>query len=141
MIYYIIFNGQTIGPMSKEQMMAYDVNPDTPVSRDGGDWQPLYTFPELMNAYRMAGKEGAFTSEVSSKKTICGICAILLGGLGVQYFVLGRVGAGLLTILLTLVTCGLWEVLTLVQGIMMLCMSDADFKRKYIDSTSTLPLF
>ena len=80
-------------------------------------------------------------SEVTSKKTLCGILAILVGTLGIQYFVINKVPAGLITILLSIVTCGLWGVVTLVQGILMLCMSDEDFKRKYIDSTSTLPLF
>ncbi len=140
-MYYITLNNQTIGPMSAEQMMAYPVNNDTPVSRDGGEWKPLYTYPELMERYQRSGKAMAGDVEVSSKKTLCGIMAIILGGLGVQYFVLGRVGAGFLTILLTLVTCGIWEVVTLIQGIMMLCMTDTDFKRKYIDSTATLPLF
>lgn len=94
-----------------------------------------------MEAYQRSGRAVAARNEVSSKKTLCGILAIVIGGLGVQYFVLGRVGAGFLTILLTLITCGLWEILMLIQGIMMLCMSDEDFKRKYIDSTSALPLF
>lgn len=140
-MYYITLNNQTIGPMSLEQMMAYPVSNDTPVSRDGGSWMPLYTFPELMEAYRNSGKSIADNAEITSKKTLCGIMATILGGLGVQYFVLGKVGAGFITILLSVITCGLWQILTLIQGILMLCMTDADFKRKYIDSTSTLPLF
>lgn len=80
-------------------------------------------------------------SEVNSKKTLCGIMALLFGWLGIQYFIVGKVGGGFLTILLTIVTCGLWEILTFIQGIMMLCMSDQEFRRKYIDSTSVLPLF
>lgn len=140
-MYYIVLNNQTIGPMNMDQLMAYPVDANTPVSRDGGEWRPLYNFPELMEAYQRSGRAVAVRNEVSSKKTLCGILAIVIGGLGVQYFVLGRVGAGFLTILLTLITCGLWEILMLIQGIMMLCMSDEDFKRKYIDSTSALPLF
>lgn len=141
MSYYITLNNQTVGPMNIEQMMAYPLTTDTPVSRDGGAWQPLYTYPELMEAYQHSGKSAAANAEISSKKTLCGILAILVGALGVQYFVIGKTAGGFLTILLSLVTCGLWEIVTLIQGILMLCMSDADFKRKYIDSTSTLPLF
>lgn len=140
-MYYIVLNNQTIGPMNMDQLMAYPVDANTPVSRDGGEWRPLYNFPELMEAYQRSGRAVAARNEVSSKKTLCGILAIVIGGLGVQYFVLGRVGAGFLTILLTLITCGLWEIVMLIQGIMMLCMNDEDFKRKYIDSTSALPLF
>lgn len=48
MVYYIMYNGQVTGPMNREQMFAYGVNRDTMVSADGGDWRPLYTYPELM---------------------------------------------------------------------------------------------
>ncbi|MBD5329183.1 MAG: DUF4339 domain-containing protein [Bacteroides sp.] len=140
MQYYINLNGQTIGPMNIDQMMAYPVNSNTPVSRDGGDWQPLYAFPELMQRIQYKGS-GAYNSDISAKKTLCGILAILVGTLGVQYFVLGKTAGGLITILLSLVTCGAWGIVTLVQGILMLCMSDQDFEQKYINSTSTLPLF
>ena len=45
-------------------------------------------------------------------------------------------------LLLTVISCGsIPALLGLIQGIMMLCMTESDFKRKYIDSTSTLPLF
>lgn len=121
--------------------MSYNVTADTPVSKDGGPWAPLYSYPELMQFYQYSGKALANNAEISSKKTLCGILAILVGTLGVQYFVLGKVGGGFITILLSLVTCGLWSIVVLIQGIMMLCMSDEDFKRKYIDSTSVLPLF
>ncbi len=140
-MYYITLNNQTIGPMSKEQMMAYAVVNDTPVSKDGGPWMPLYTFPELMEEMQRSGKSAAANAETNSKKTLCGIMAIIFGGLGVQYFVMGKTAGGFLTILLSFVTCRLWEVVTLIQGILMLCMTDADFKRKYIDSSSVMPLF
>lgn len=141
MNYYITLNGSTIGPMTVEQMMSYNITPDTPVSRDGGAWQPMYNYPELMEAYHRSGKAMAADAEVQNKKILCGILAILVGTFGVQYFVLGKVSGGFITILLSLVTCGLWGIVVLIQGIMMLCMSDADFKRKYMDSTSVLPLF
>lgn len=142
--YYIILNGTTLGPMTKEQVFAYPVTPDTQVSVDGGNWQPLYSRPELMEIFhrnQMSATTVYIDQDAHSKKILCGIMAILFGGLGVQYFVLGRVGAGFLTILLTLVTCGVWEVVTLVQGILMLCMTDSDFRRKYMDTTASFPLF
>ena len=67
--------------------------------------------------------------------------AILLGGLGIQYFYLGKTGAGFLTIILTFCSCGIWQILTLVQGILMLTMSQEEFDRKYVYSNTTLPLF
>lgn len=67
--------------------------------------------------------------------------AILVGGLGLQYFLIGKSTAGIITIALTLVTCGLWSVLMLVQGIMILCMSESEWRAKFVDSPKTFPLF
>lgn len=82
-----------------------------------------------------------YVSPSGKDKTVAGILAILLGGLGAQYFYLGRIGAGLLSILLSFITCGIWQVLMLVQGILMLTMSPQDFDAKYVYSDTTLPLF
>lgn len=141
MKYFITLNNQTIGPMTAEQIMAYPVNSNTPVSEDGGDWRPLYTYPNLMEMMQNHGRSSSINSEISSKKTLCGVLAIVVGSLGIQYFVLGKTAGGIYTILLSLITCGAWSIITLIQGILMLCMSDEDFKRKYIDSPSTFPIF
>lgn len=141
MHYYLFLNGQKIGPMTARQIFAYDVNPNVSVSSDGINWNPLYTYPELMEIYHSQASTRPADSDINSKKILCGIMAIFFGTLGVQYFICGKVAGGVITILLSLVTCGAWEIVTLIQGILMLCMSDADFRRKYIDSPSTLPLF
>lgn len=72
---------------------------------------------------------------------IAGLLAIFLGCLGVQYFYLNRTTAGILAIVITVVTCGMAEILWFIQGILMLVMTQADFERKFINTTSTLPLF
>ena len=141
MKYFITLNNQTIGPTTADQLLAYPVTSDTPVSEDGGEWRPLYTYPVLMELLRNHGRSASINSEISSKKTLCGVLAILVGTLGIQYFVLGKTTGGILTILISLVTCGGWGIITLIQGILMLCMSDDEFKRKYMDSTSSFPLF
>lgn len=46
--YYIMYQGQVTGPMTREQIFAYGVNRETMVSADGGEWRPLYAYPELM---------------------------------------------------------------------------------------------
>ncbi len=79
--------------------------------------------------------------EVNSKKITAGLLAILLGGLGIHYFYLGKTTAGIISIVLTLFTCSIWSFIMLVQGILMLTMDDATFARKYIESDATLPLF
>lgn len=138
MQYYINLQGRTIGPMTREQMMSYPVDANTQVSKEGGAWAPLYTYPELMQSLQSTGSGSTIED---NKKLACGILAILLGWLGVQYFIIGKTAAGFITILLSIITCGLWEIVTFVQGILMLCMSDAEFKRKYVDNPSTFPLF
>lgn len=86
------------------------------------------------NAFSPSGPQG-------KSRGVAALLAILLGGLGVQYFYLGKTGAGLVSILLSFVTCGLWSVVLLIQGIMMFCMTNADFQRKYVESPSFMPLF
>lgn len=140
MMYYIQFNGQTVGPMNKEQLAAYPLTPQTMVSADGGDWRALYTYPELMELCSGQGAACA-ASEADSKRVVCGVLAILVGGLGLQYFLIGKTAAGLINIALSLCTCWLWSLVNFVQGILILCMSDADWRRKFVDSTSTFPVF
>lgn len=59
----------------------------------------------------------------------------------VQYFYLGKVMAGILSIVITLCTCGIWEILTLIQGILMFCMDNQTFEQKYVNTNSSFPLF
>lgn len=140
MQYYIFINGTSVGPMTMQQIFAYNVTQNTNVSTDGVNWRPLYTYPDLMLAMRQ-NQNCYIDNELNSKKILCGIIAIVLGSLGIQYFILGKVWGGILTILLIAMTCGLWSIVMVVQGIMMLCMTDEEFKRKYVDSPSVMPLF
>lgn len=72
---------------------------------------------------------------------VAGLLAILLGSLGIHYFYLGKTTAGILTILLSLVTCGIFATLMFIQGILLFCMNNEDFRRKYVLSPSSFPLF
>ncbi len=72
---------------------------------------------------------------------LCAIFALILGSIGVQYFYLGNTTAGLLTILLSIVTCGAWGAVMFAQGIYMFCIDNQKFERIYVTSNSTLPLF
>lgn len=67
--------------------------------------------------------------------------AIFIGSLGIQYFYLGKNTAGVLAIVLSFVTCGIFEIIWIIQGILMLTMSQDDFERKYVYSPSTFPIF
>ncbi len=95
---------------------------------------PMYEQNPSSNNLFDCGPEG-------KSRGVAALLAIFLGGLGIQYFYLGKTGAGLITIGLTIITCGLWELVTFIQGILMLCMTNDSFRQKYVTTTSTFPLF
>ena len=80
-------------------------------------------------------------SPEGKSRGITALFAILLGGFGVQYFYLGKILAGIITIVLCMVTCGMWYWVTLVQGILLFCMDNATFRQKYVLTNSQFPLF
>lgn len=103
----------------------------------GYQQQPYQQQPQY--AY---GQPAGGTAPGSGKDHIvAGVLCLLLGGFGIHYFYCGKVAGGLICLLLTFLSCGIWGVLLLVQGIMMLTMSQEDFDRKYVYSSSTFPLF
>jgi TM2 domain-containing membrane protein YozV len=68
-------------------------------------------------------------------KTAAGVLGILLGGLGVHQFYLGSVGTGFILLGVTLITCGIGCILGLVEGIILLTMTDEDFNKRYNERT------
>jgi TM2 domain-containing membrane protein YozV len=72
---------------------------------------------------------------------VAALLAIFLGSLGIQYFYLGKNTAGIIALVVSLVTCGIPGIIWLIQGILMFTMSQEDFERKYVNTTSTFPLF
>lgn len=62
-------------------------------------------------------------------KVVAGILGILLGSLGVHHYYLGSIMAGVICLLLS--CCGVGGIIGLVEGIMLLVMSDEDFDAKY----------
>jgi len=65
-------------------------------------------------------------------KMAAGLLAIFLGGFGVHKFYLGYTTAGVIQILITLVTCGIGSIVALVEGIIYLTKSDAEFHQTYV---------
>ncbi len=72
---------------------------------------------------------------VESKRIVCGVLGILLGALGIHKFILGYTTAGIVMLLVSLLTCGVgWVVMYiigLIEGITYLTKSDAEFMRVY----------
>jgi TM2 domain-containing membrane protein YozV len=79
------------------------------------------------------------------QKVVAGVLGILLGSLGIHHFYLGSNNAGFVYLgvwavcfVLSFVTCGIGSVLFfipfaggVVEGIMLLVMSDTDFDARY----------
>lgn len=88
-------------------------------------------------------KNNAFNCGPEGKcRGVYAILAMVLGSLGLHYFYCNKIGGGILTIVLVCVTCGAWAVLPIIQGIVALwSMTNEEFDRKFITSTSFFPLF
>jgi TM2 domain-containing membrane protein YozV len=67
------------------------------------------------------------SANIESKRVVCGVLAILLSGFGIHRFILGDVVGGILRILIALATCGFGSLIGLIEGIIYLTKSDADF--------------
>ena len=67
----------------------------------------------------------------SSKKLVCGLLALFVPGLGIHKFVLGMTKEGLYNILLTM-ACGIGIFTSIIEGIIYLTKSDAEFYWTYV---------
>ncbi|RNL84117.1 TM2 domain-containing protein [Sinomicrobium pectinilyticum] len=66
-----------------------------------------------------------------SKRLLAGVLAILLGAFGVHKFVLGYIKEGIVQLVFTVITFGFGGLISLVEGILYLAMSDEEFYRTY----------
>jgi len=72
----------------------------------------------------------------AEKKIVAGVLALVLGQLGIHKFYLGYNTAGIIMLLVTLLTCGalgvvVW-VIAIIEGITYLTKSDEDFVATYV---------
>lgn len=75
-------------------------------------------------------------NDAKNKKIVAGICGILLGAFGVHKFILGYTTAGVIMLLVTLLTFGfgglIMSIIGLIEGIMYLIKSDEEFYTTYM---------
>jgi TM2 domain-containing membrane protein YozV len=76
------------------------------------------------------------SSNASGKEVAAGICGILLGSLSIHKFILGYTTEGLIMLLVTVLTCFIASpvmgIIGLIEGIMYLTKTDAEFYDMYI---------
>lgn len=98
--------------------------------------------PQCGTRLNPANAAGMQRKEANEKNRLtAGLLAIFLGTIGIHYFYLGKTTAGILSIVLSLCSCGIWSILMFIQGIVILTLSDEDFTRKYVDTDKSIPLF
>lgn len=107
-----------------------------------GYQNPNYSHQQSSNDIFANGPSG-------KSRGAAGLLAIFLGWLGIHYFYMGKNIAGIVFLLVSVIgggmTCGVLTgivfIVTVVQGILIMTMSQQDFERKYINTPEQIPLF
>lgn len=76
------------------------------------------------------GYENLVNSQ-ENKKVLAGLLGIFLGGLGVHKFVLGYTQEGIIQLVFTFFTCGVGQIIGVIEGIIYLTKSDEEFYQTY----------
>ena len=145
-------DGQQYGPVTAEQLRSWiaenRANAQTLAQAEGTqEWKPLGSFPEFALDLKPPTVSATVPPSITpapcaqvpraSNKIPAGVCGILLGSLGIHKFILGYTGAGLIMLLVSILTCGVgWFVMLiigLIEGIIYLCKPDEEFVRVYVD--------
>lgn len=101
-------------------------------------YQQSYTRPYVESTINNAFNCGP---EGKSRGIFC-LLALVAGSIGLHYFYINKVTAAILTIVLTIVTCGCWAIIPILQGIIILWNhTNEEFDRKFVASKSSFPLF
>ena len=70
-------------------------------------------------------------SNQENKKILAGLMGILFGSFAVHKFVLGYTNTGVIQLVLSIVTCGLFGIVGFIEGIIYLTKSDDEFYQTY----------
>jgi TM2 domain-containing membrane protein YozV len=151
MSYYYANGDQHRGPFTKEQLAAQALRRDTMVWKEGmPQWQRADSMPELADLFAppppinpgpyqygsgYASAAGTYDlSGVFGTKLATGICAILVGWLGVHKFIIGANKAGIIMLVLSCTGIGfpIMHVIAIIEGIIYLTRSDAEFYQTYL---------
>lgn len=109
-----------------EETAQYCTTCQAPLTNASTGYQPMQSVnPGEMTDWKALGAD---------KKITAGICAILVGWLGVHKFVLGYTTEGIIQLCIGIVTCGLSSILSIIEGIIYLTKSDEEFVRTYIQN-------
>jgi TM2 domain-containing membrane protein YozV len=144
--WYYAVDGRQAGPVAetllKQLIGSGQIRAQDLVWRDGmAEWQSAASVPGLL--VPVTGTiPGApvLPARPESKRVLAGVMGILFGAFGVHKFIIGLTTPAIIMLLISLiggvVTCGLaygvMHVIGLVEGIIYLSKSDAEFHQTYI---------
>lgn len=86
---------------------------------------------ETASEFANSAKETFDNVSGENKKILAGVLGILFGGFGIHKFVLGYTKEGVIQLIATIVTCGFASIIGLIEGIIYLTKSDAEFYNTY----------
>ena len=76
-------------------------------------------------------------TEISNKKLAAGLTGIFLGACGVHKFILGYTKPAVIMLVVSLLTCGVgyfvFQVIGIIEGVIYLTKSNAEFETEYLD--------
>ena len=90
--------------------------------------------------------DSVFNNGPSGKsRGIAGLLAILMGWCGLHYFYIGKTNAGILFLIIAILSCGILATVTtiisIIQGVLFFTSTQEEFERRWVDSPSNVPLF
>lgn len=111
--------GEILAPAQPQYQQQYQVPPQ-------GQVPPQYGAPQVQQIFVQQPAEPVNTKS----KIAAGILGILLGGIGIHKFYLGRIGMGIIYILF----CWTYipAIIGFIEGIIYLTSSDEKFYAKYV---------
>ena len=108
--------------------------------------------PNFQEQWRQFGNQASnaldsvFNNGPSGKsRGIAGLLALLMGAFGLHYFYIGKTNAGILFLLVSLLSCGVlgtvtW-VISVIQAVLFFTSTQQEFEQRWVYSPSNIPLF
>ena len=90
--------------------------------------------------------DSVFSNGPSGKsRGVAAILALFFGAIGLHYFYMGKTNAGILFLVVSILSCGalavVTQIISFVQGILFLVSTQEEFEMRWVNSPSSVPFF